>query len=327
MVRLAAILMLGLLLLLAGALAGMLLWGNAPGETFVAAAATPTAATEATPGAKSSEPTAVPTAMATYAGPTIIPTIVPAATPTATPSAPTPTPQPTLPVDSTLDAALARCPTAAEIEFVDARITLSFHDDPTAPKLVCKARDGSADLTRLQESAYQAVLTLRRIEFDEPLPWTDRSTFGWFTHAVTGIQFRDVPYSYCCDGVKDLVIRTSADMGWQFDDYWISRDENHLYGLAGLVGLLVHEARHAEGDHPHTCAYDESAGGYTDDQTVAEMGAWAVNFLFFQWIAEHSDVDYMTPIDAPPELYRDQARETAEYLSMHRICDNYETAQ
>jgi hypothetical protein len=226
-------------------------------------------------------------------------------------------------VDATLDAATTRCPTAAEIELVDSRITLSFADDSTAPKLACRARDGSADLTQMQESAYQAVLAMRRIEFDEPLPWTDRSTFGWFTHAVTGIQFRDTTYSHCCEPGRVIVIRSSADMGWKYDNYWISRDEDHLYGLAGLVGLLVHEARHAEG-YLHTCAYDEAAGGFTDDQTIDEMGAWAVNLLFFKWIAEHSDIEYMTPVDAPSELYREKAAETAEFLAAHRICGNYE---
>jgi hypothetical protein len=121
----------------------------------------------------------------------------------------------------------------------------------------------------------------------------------------------------------DIVIRSSLDLDWEHDDYWNGIDENHPGGIAGLVGLLVHEARHAEG-YPHTCAYDEAAGGYTDDQTMEEMGAWAVNALFFQWIADHSDVTYMTATDAPSELYRDDARETAESLTANRICDNYE---
>jgi hypothetical protein len=86
---------------------------------------------------------------------------------------------------------------------------------------------------------------------------------------------------------------------------------------------LVHEARHGDG-YFHTCAYSEAAGNYADDQTMEEMGAWAVNALFFRWVADHSDTEYMTPIDAPSELYREEAAETADFLTAHRICANSE---
>jgi hypothetical protein len=235
----------------------------------------------------------------------------------ATPPPPTATPTPGIPVDATIDEALARCPTADEIALVDDRIRLTFVDDPTAPKLVCHASDGSVDLTRLQEFAYQAVLSMRRVKFDAPLPWTDKNMFRWFTEAVTGIQFAKTQYSHCCESPMDIVITT--DITIPDDIYW---DEDG-WGVRGLIGLLAHEARHAEG-YPHTCAYNEAAGGNADDQTMEEMGAWAVNSLYFQWVADHSEVAYMTPVDAPPASYRDMARESAEYLAHYRICSNYE---
>jgi len=235
----------------------------------------------------------------------------------ATPPPPTATPRAGIPVDANIDAALARCPTAAEIALVERQITLTFVDDPTAPKLVCHASDGSVDLTRLEEFAYQAVLSMRRIKFDAPLPWTDKNMFRWFTDAVTGIQFAKTAYSHCCESPMDIVITT--DITIPDDVYW----DKDGWGVSGLIGLLAHEARHAEG-YLHTCAYDEAAGGYGDDQTMEEMGAWAVNALFFKWIAEHSDVAYMTPVNAPSELYREKAAESADYLIAHRICDNYE---
>jgi len=228
-----------------------------------------------------------------------------------------------LPTDATLDNALARCPTAAEIAFVDERIEITFGDDPTAPELVCRAADGSADLTRLQERAYQAVLTFRRIKFDTPLPWTDRAPLAWFVRAAKGLRFEYSDFSHYSIADEEIVIRSNPDMGFYGDEHWISRDPDHLYGLSSLVGLLVHEARHGDG-YLHTCAYSEEAGGYGDDQTMEEMGAWAVNALYFKWIAEHSDLEYMTPIDAPSELYRERAAHTAEYLTENRICDNYE---
>jgi hypothetical protein len=237
--------------------------------------------------------------------------------PEPTPPPSTATATPSLPVDATIDEALARCPTADEIALVDNRIRLTFVDDPTVPKLVCHASDGSVDLTRLEEFAYQAVLSMRRIKFDAPLPWTDKNMFRWFTDAVTGIQFAKTQYSHCCESPMDIVITT--DITIPDDIYW---DEDG-WGVRGFIGLLAHEARHAEG-YPHTCAYSEAAGGYADDQTMEEMGAWAVNSLYFQWVADHSDVAYMTPVDAPPASYRDMARESAESLAHYRICSNYE---
>jgi hypothetical protein len=263
-------------------------------------------------------PTQTPTSTSVQSTPE--PTRQPEPTPSPSPSA---SPSPTLPTDATLDEALARCPTAAEVAFVDKRIELTFNDDPTAPKLVCRTADGSADLTLLQERAYQAVLALRWIRFDARLPWTDRAPLAWFVRAAKGLRFEYADFSHYSLSDEVIVVRSNADMSWDKDQYWISRDPDHLYGLAGLVGLLVHEARHGDG-YFHTCAYSEEAGGYGDDQTMEEMGAWAANALYFKWIAEHSDVEYMTPIDAPSELYRERAAHTAEYLTENRICENYE---
>jgi hypothetical protein len=61
---------------------------------------------------------------------------------------PTPTSMPTI------DEFFARCPTAVEIAAVSQAVTLTFETDPTAGTLVCKASDGSTDLTALQKRAY-----------------------------------------------------------------------------------------------------------------------------------------------------------------------------
>jgi hypothetical protein len=53
---------------------------------------------------------------------------------------------------------------------------------------------------------------------------------------------------------------------------------------------LVHEARHADGPL-HTCG--------NKDQTVAEMGAFGVEYLFIVWVADYS---------AEPQAYRDYFR-------------------
>lgn len=149
---------------------------------------------------------------------------------------------------------------------------------------------------------------------------------GWFTHATTGIRFEYSDYSHYDLADEVIVIRSQTDMAYLGDNHWESRDEYHQYGLSSLVGLLVHEARHGDG-YFHNCGYSEAAGAFGDDQTMEEMGAWAVAALYYKWIAEHSDVDYMTPVGAPSELYREQAAQAAESIMANRICDNYENTQ
>lgn len=212
-------------------------------------------------------------------------------------------------MDATLDAALARCPTVAELALVDAVVTLTAIDDPTAGTLVCHREDGSRDLTRLEERAYQAVLAMRRIAFDAPLPWTDRSLFDWFGAAVAEVRFRpDATFSYCCDGPGVLVIKSSS-MAFLESNLWVSRDGTG-FGLMSLVGLLAHEARHAEG-YWHTCG--------NLDQTLDEMGAWAIHYYVWIWLAEHAHTDYMTPVNAAPDLYV-RAAVIASRLSATSFC-------
>ena len=321
--------MLVFLALLVGAIVTVvILNSNAPSPLWIGSVDSPTAETPAaSPRALQGNGTLAPLTAAPLTDPSPAPSvrITPAPDPTADPpagSATPPTP-PEIPTDATLDAALARCPTAAEISLVDSRLRLTFVDDPTAPQLVCRKRDGSADLTRLQERAYQAVLSMRRIKFDEPLPWTNRSMLGWFRRAVTGIQFAEVTYSYCCTRDRDIVIRSQTDMSYLSGNHWVGRDELR-HGLSSLVGLLAHEARHAEG-YPHTCGTTEDEStGYIDDQTLEEMGAWGVNYWYLVWLSEYTDDAYMAPDDAPVDLYREEARQAAEGISNHRICDNYE---
>ena len=88
-----------------------------------------------------------------------------------------------------MDEALADCPTAAEIAEVDSKINLSFEADPTAGRLVCTMAAGSADLTREQKNAYNAILIMKDLKFDAPLPWTDQPLYDWFTGTISGIRY------------------------------------------------------------------------------------------------------------------------------------------
>lgn len=323
-----ALLLFVVLAVIVAAIVGVLALRGQPAPSLVAAgsAAAPPSSSLApqattTPGATMA---ATATVLQETAGPSLTLGITPppaselpspSSTAPATSPPPTPLPSPTstIPVDATLDAALGRCPTAAEVALVDSRLTMTFADDPIGGKRVCRARDGSADLTYFQERAYQAVLSMRRIKFDAPLPWTDRSFFGWFTHAVTGIEFREVEFSHCCDGDRVIVIKSSVIN--EYDRDWVKRDQSACggCGLITLPGLLAHEARHAEG-YPHTCG--------NDDQTFDEMGAWAVNYLYYVWLAKHATGDYMKPVDAPADLYTTAAAKLSE-IYLDRFCEPF----
>ncbi len=226
------------------------------------------------------------------------------------PSAVPPTPRPSLerPVES-VDVFLARCPTAEEIASVDADLALTFEQDPTAGTLACQAHDGSEDLTLLQQRAYQAVLLLRRIPFDAPLPWTDLGLYEWFTGTIHGIRFRgDMETSFCCDSGGVMSIQT-RNLSALTTDRWI--DPAAATGMADLVVLFVHEARHNEG-YGHTCG--------TNDNTMAEMGAWAVQVYLWEWLADHADPLFLAPAEGPANRYRELARWAGYDIRRTRFC-------
>jgi len=190
---------------------------------------------------------------------------------------PSPTPRPAGP---TIDALLGRCPTPAELASVDSSLSMKFTSDPTSGTLVCTAASGSRDLTLFQVRTYQAVLMLTWIRFDAPLPWTNLTLDVWFAHAIHGIESRsDAQYSFCClpGGVIAIQTNNLAVLDKSLP-LWES--------VRWLAALFIHEARHNEG-FGHTCATGPRAG--QNDNTVAELGAWGVQYYFYVWLAEHTD--------------------------------------
>ncbi len=218
-----------------------------------------------------------------------------AATTQAPPPAPTQTPAPPN-VQDLID----RCPSPQEIASVDADIRLSFEYDPTAGTLVCRAADGSTDLTRLQLRAYQVLLVMQRLQFDQPLPWTDKTLYAWFTSSIKGIRFRnDIQYSSCCNPANTVNLVTSLEA--LETDRWLQAERTDV-SIQSLMLLLIHEARHNNG-YPHTCG--------TLDRTISEMGAFGVQYWTYVWLAGHSDPAFMTSGGTQPDLYRSINRDLA----------------
>jgi hypothetical protein len=160
-------------------------------------------------------------------------------------------------------------------------VTLQFLQDTTAPTLVCSAKAGSADLTGLQERAYQTLYLLKRLRFDAPLPWTSQSLWDWFTSLVHIIRYQGSQI-LCCLHLDD--IPGAAPVGFI--------EPGGVVGLNGLVagatfpagfpiGVVsyVHEARHADG-YFHDC-------GDTKDKSIQELGAFGVQYYLGLWMANH----------------------------------------
>lgn len=184
------------------------------------------------------------------------------------------------------------CPPASAIREIDAEVTLLFLEDPTAGTLVCRAADGSVDLTRLQERAYQTLYLLKRLEFDAPLPWTDKSLWGWFTSNIRRIQYRGTGNPNCCGGNTMNMPAHDAS--------------RYRTGFPTGVFGYIHEARHAE--KPHTC----DAG--SKDRTIAEMGAFGVQYYFGLWVADHLVAPALTVEE------RNYARQASAFLRTRAFC-------
>jgi hypothetical protein len=155
------------------------------------------------------------------------------------------------------------CPSAAELDRIDSEVKITFEGATAGGPLVCRAIDGSRDLNIIQRHYYRSLLLLKRLSFDTPLRWTERPVYDWFRLAIEGIRVRDdINLDGCCSPARVINLRGVYD----FVTEW------------GYLEALVHEARHADGK-PHTCG--------TNDNTIAEMGAYGVTHDLMLWIGSH----------------------------------------
>lgn len=230
----------------------------------------------------------------------------------------------------TVDQDLQRCPTSAEVAGINARLTLTFADDPNAQVLACTAAGGSANLSLLKKRAYNTLLAMQRLTFDAPLPWTSPPTtslWDWFTlqARIEGIAFRYSTTggnSSCCSpaNVINIVVAENSYL-WLTDrwDTYYTGPGGYGGGLGDSLALFVHEARHNQG-YFHDCA-----GG--NDQTFDQMGAWAVQSLLWYWIGNHANPNYLRPVtsDVGIDYYTDDARTRSETQRAGRICSDTRT--
>lgn len=209
----------------------------------------------------------------------------------------------------TVDELISSCPPAAEIALIRSEFSLTFEGDPTAGSLVCRAEDGSADLTHLQERAIQALRAMKALSFARPLPWTSQGLYGWLNETIDGIRFRsDITYSFCCDPPGVINIQTRNLFAAQSPyKRWI--DPQSGVGLMHLVGLYIHEARHNQGKG-HTCG--------SNDATVTEMGSWGVQYYYELWLGLYGG-QFLATTSPTATYYRDMAL-SGSASTMRFIC-------
>ena len=168
------------------------------------------------------------------------------------------------------------CPTRAEVEEIQRDFKVYVNSDVSAGVLSCHARDGSVDLTIVQENIYQSLLFFRRVRFDRPLPWTSRSIYDWARNAVgNGIYIESKGNSHAALNSHAIHLAITSYT-------WLRRSIDDVF-----YGAILHEGRHAEG-LPHTCGLTAEYGN-TRDMSVPEMGAFGVQYLLDYWVGHHSE--------------------------------------
>lgn len=218
------------------------------------------------------------------------------------------------PQPGTLDEMISRCPTAEEIAAIDRDIQLIFEGGASG-ELVCRASEGSADLTAFQKSAYQALLAMKMLTFARPLPWTDRPLYDWFVSTAKGIRFRDdISQGSCCSPARVITIPSGSFTRLSPRETWRWADPRSGWGpVQGNVQLFVHEARHIE-KGPHTCG--------SLDTSLSEMNAYGVTYSLQLWIAHYLNNPVALTAQEPyPDYYRDLALGAAESLRTLAFCE------
>jgi hypothetical protein len=213
-----------------------------------------------------------------------------------------------------VDAILSSCPTAAELAAIDADLALTFESDPSSGTLVCNASAGSRDLTSFKRIVYTTLLVMKKLEFTQPLPWTDKQLYTWLVDTIKGIRFRnDIEYSSCCEPANVINIQNGGNLSVKSTNRWIDPQINT--GAMDLLALFVHEARHNE-IGGHKCG--------TNDNTRAEMGAWGVQYYLFTYLANNlKDPSFLTMPDSGLSTYYSKIEASDANLTLStRFCSD-----
>jgi len=208
-----------------------------------------------------------------------------------------------LSVAPAIDNLLTTCPTQQELDRFNADFDIFFDPAAGLPPYACQDGRDPGGSVNPRLAIYQALRAMDALTFHQPLSWTSLSLYNWLQSTITGFNIAPVQYSGCCDAQGRITLK--SDLLTQ-PSYAAWLEPQQSVGLMHFAGLIVHEARHAEGK-PHTCQG-------TEDATLSEMGAWATQYYFFLWMANHT----------PPDELSDAERAAATWAAndaLTRICN------
>ncbi|HEY71039.1 MAG TPA: hypothetical protein G4O08_10700 [Anaerolineae bacterium] len=205
-------------------------------------------------------------------------------------------------VYESMDAIMSSCPTTCELAWFDHDFDIVFDDAAGLPAYACQDGLDPDGGVNQRLAVYQALRAMAALSFDQPLPWTDLDLYAWLRNAIDGIRLTTTLVSYCCDPQNRIVLKADL-LSQPSQAFWY--DPQYGIGVANLVGLIVHEARHAE-IGGHTCGHD--------DLTLDELGAWGVQYYYFTWLAEHTPAGVLT-------LVQIQAAQYDAQVALSRICN------
>lgn len=213
-----------------------------------------------------------------------------------------------------IDEFLATCPTSEELAILERDFPVMFQPPRRTrdPVYACSAPPAAMRELSDQLAIYQALRVIRHMRLSRPLPWTHLHPYDWLKSKIGAIVVSyTATYSHCCIRVtppgstepRVAIVIPKADqelLRWR--TVW--RDPRSGVGLAHLVLLLFHEARHV--DLPHDCG--------EKDSTLAYMGAWGVQYTLAKMLAD-GEID----VGLAPGYREDMAAHAREILAT-RFC-------
>jgi hypothetical protein len=181
-------------------------------------------------------------------------------------------PPPPLPVNaSALEQVLLVCPTAAEVASLDP-IRIEFDTATRSGALVCRAADGSVDMTAIQRYAYRGMLFLKNTRFNAPLPWTSGDAWQWFVGLDPRVYFFSATGASNCSNCQRGTAEVNINLDGGVNLTWPN--------LVTLAGILVHEARHIEVGM-HRCG--------VNDFRADDLEAFGVHYYYRVWVSQRTD--------------------------------------
>ena len=185
-----------------------------------------------------------------------------------------------------IDAFLATCPPEDELAILEADFPVLFEPAMRTkdPEYTCHEPISRMRILSDQLAIYQALRVIRHMKLSEPLPWTSLHPYEWLKSKIGAIVVSYMAeHASCChvvyppgkpEGVLAITIPKADQNLLRSRMVW--RDPQSGVGLADLILLIFHEARHV--DLPHDCG--------TKDSSLDYKGAWAVQYYMAEMMAE-----------------------------------------